>query len=113
MFNTGQVNVVGFDPNHNCDASKRYGCKYNAKPEKHFYLDVGTAPEDAAKRFLQCRTVGLPLAINRLMGALVVRCTRAVANVVTQFVPSSNGPNETGFVGEMQRYAFKDGMPHI
>ena len=89
MFNTGQIHVGGFDPNINCDSSKRYACKYNAKPEKHFYLDVGVGPEDAAKMFLQCRTVGLPLAMWRLLGHKVVRCERPFVNIVTQFVAGS------------------------
>ncbi len=121
MFNTGQVNVVGFDPNINCDCSKRYGCKYNAKPYKHFFLDVGTGPEDAAKRFLQCRTVGLPLAMFRQIGAHVVRSTRPVVNFATQFVPSSSRSvhavarsqddparsHPVGYVSDVQRYALR------
>ena len=122
MSSPGQVNVTGFDPNRNCDASKRYVSKYNTKPEKHFHMEIEMGPEDAARKFLTCRTVGEPLAMFKLLGQRVVRNTRPVVEIISQFIFKSRparqdpaGTSETPAkppMGMFQRYALRNQALH-
>ena len=95
MFSPGQINVTGFDPKRNCDAAKRYVSKYTTKPEKHFNMELEIGPEDAARKFLTCRTVGEPLAMFKLLGHRVVRNTRPVVEIISQFVFKSRPARQT------------------
>ena len=66
MFSPSTINVLPFDPHHNVDQAKLYCTKYAGKPEKSYFLDVGQAGSKV-KRFLQARTVGACMAVNRLL----------------------------------------------
>jgi hypothetical protein len=58
------------------------------KPEKYFYLETTNKDEtqNALKKWLQCRTVGLPTAWNRLLNFHTVRSTKAVVYTAPLFV---------------------------
>ena len=88
MFSTSSVNVIGFDPNRNTDQARAYAAKYCSKPEKYFYLETTNKDEtqNALKKWLQCRTVGLPTAWNRLLNFHTVRSTKAVVYTAPTFV---------------------------
>ncbi len=122
MFHPSQIHVTGFDPRIDCYRSKLYGVKYNAKAEKHYYIDVKLGPEDGFKRHLQCRTVGLPLTLHKLLGHKIIRSTRPFSFLRTQFVPPIVGrakrtqrdlenhpenPDRNGYIGDAQRYLLR------
>ena len=48
-----------------------------------YYLE---AQRDSVRDFLQCRTIGVPIAHSRLLGFHVVRSTRPCTLLVTKFV---------------------------
>jgi len=48
-----------------------------------YYLE---AQRDSVRDFLQCRTIGVPIAHSRLLGFHVVRSTRPVTLLITKFV---------------------------
>ena len=91
MFSPSNIHVLPFDPRFGCDAARLYAAKYAAKPEKSFFLETHTEgvrdlPHNSVKKLLQCRTVGLCAAHNRILGYRVVRCTRPVIWTPTSFV---------------------------
>ena len=86
MFSPATVHVLPFDPRHGADQARQYACKYASKPEKWYHLET---EHDGVKDFLKCRTVGLCMSHNRLLGFHVVRSTRPV-----QFIPASFLPNK-------------------
>ena len=72
--------------------------------------------QDGVKNFLKCRTVGLCMAHNRLMGFHVVRSTRPVQFTHAKFVPNQEyrTPREPGevaqdayFMNNTQKYFFR------
>ena len=67
------------------DQARQYAGKYASKPEQHYYVET---EKDSVKFFLKARTVGLCMAYNRLMGFRVVRSTRPVKFLHTEFLPS-------------------------
>ena len=54
-----------------------------SKPEKWYYLEV---ERNGVKDFLQCRTVGVCMAVNRLLNFHVVRSTRPCQFIPTNFL---------------------------
>lgn len=91
MFSPATINVLPFDPHRNLDQTTLYASKYVSKPEKWFKLDVAPWGGNKVKQFLQARTVGLCQAINRLLNFHVVRTTRTVNFIPTEFIPSASG----------------------
>ena len=86
MFSPASINVLPFHPESGGHHARQYVCKYAAKPEKYFYLD---SKIDDVKQFLKCRTIGICMAINRIMGFRVVRSTHSVTKTSPSFVPPS------------------------
>jgi hypothetical protein len=82
---------VPFDPDMGADQARQYAGKYASKAEQHYFVET---EKDSVKFFLKARTVGLCMAYNRLMGFRVVRSTRPVKFLHTQFLPLSNGRTE-------------------
>ena len=83
MFSPSSVNVMPFDPSHSADQAMHYATKYASKPENWFFMEV---EENDLKSWMQARTVGICMAINRLEGYRVVRSTRPVQYVPACFV---------------------------
>ena len=107
------MNVLPFDPSHGADQARQYATKYASKPEKWYFLDT---QQDGVKNYLKCRTVGLCMAHNRLMGFHVVRSTRPVQFTYAQFVQSkdyrtpresSSLAEDTYFMNSTQKYFFR------
>lgn len=88
MFSPSTVNVLPFDPDMGADQARQYASKYASKAEQHYFVET---EKDSAKFFLKARTVGLCMAYNRLMGFRVVRSTRPVKFLHTEFLPSNSG----------------------
>ena len=116
MFSPSSVNVLCFDPHRGADQARSYAAKYCSKPEKwrawrsgsgaiyitqtrahslryscptytsRFFLET---ERSGLQHWLKCRTVGLCMAYNRLMGFLVVRSTRPVTWIPSWFVPTA------------------------
>ena len=87
MFSPSTINVLPFDPKRGSEQAHQYATKYAAKGEKYYYLET---VRDGVKDFLKSRTVGLCMCINRLLGFHVVRATRSVQFLLTQFVFKSD-----------------------
>ena len=64
MFSTGTYHLLPFDPRFGCDQCPTYAWKYCAKPEKHYQLETS---RDSVRDFLQRRTIGVPIALSRLL----------------------------------------------
>ena len=84
MFSPATIHVLPFDPAHGADNARQYCGKYASKQEPWYYLET---ERDSVKQFLQCRTVGLCMAHNRLLGNRVVRSTVPVEFTPTDFIP--------------------------
>jgi hypothetical protein len=84
MFSPSTIHVLPFDPKFGTDQARLYASKYASKAEKWYYLDT---ERDGVRNFLQCRTLGLCMAHNRLLGFHVVRSTRPVIWIPTEFIP--------------------------
>ena len=54
-----------------------------SKPEKWFYME---GCSDSVKSFLKCRTVGVCITHNRLLGFHIVRSTRPCNLIMSSFV---------------------------
>ena len=91
MFSPSTVNVLPFDPDMGSDQARQYASKYAAKEEPHYRMET---EKDSVKFFLKARTVGLCMAYNRLLGFRVVRSTRPVKFLHTEFVPANTGRTE-------------------
>jgi hypothetical protein len=85
MFSPSTTHVLPFDPHEGADTARQYAGKYASKPEKHYFLE--TEKEGGVRDFLKCRTVGLCMTHNRLLNFHVVRSTRPVQFVPTEFIP--------------------------
>ena len=72
---TGTVHVVAWDPFRNAAFGKLYGTKYAAKPEPGYYLECEGTVDNPVKQFLCGRTIGLPMAIYRLLNFHIVSST--------------------------------------
>lgn len=86
MFTPSSVNVLPFDPLHGSDTARSYAAKYAAKAEKWYFLEN---VKDGVKDWLRCRTIGLCMAHNRLLGNRVVKSTRPVQYTHCTFVPKT------------------------
>ena len=86
MFSPSTIHVLPFDPQHGHAEARYYAGKYAAKAEKSYFLDTAAAG-DGVRDLLQCRTVGLCMAHNRLLGFHVVRSTRPVVWTPPEFIP--------------------------
>ena len=84
MFSPSTIHVLPFDPYHGSDSARFYASKYTAKAEKWYYLET---LKDAVRAWLQCRTFGICMCHNRLLGFHVVRSTRPVCWTATEFIP--------------------------
>jgi len=91
MFSPSTVNVLPFDPDMGADQARQYAGKYASKAEQHYFVET---EKDSVKFFLKARTVGLCMAYNRLMGFRVVRSTRPVKFLHTEFLPPNSGRME-------------------
>ena len=89
MFSPATVNVLPFDPYRNVSEAMLYAGKYVSKPEKWYYIEKAQEGVSGVKQFLQSRTVGLCLCINRLMSFHAVRFTRGVRFLPTSFLAAS------------------------
>eukprot|EP00973_Karenia_brevis_P014845 2028036-Karenia_brevis.AAC.1 len=68
MFSPSIIHVQPFDPDEGREQCVEYTTKYCAKPEKHFYMEANEGQKDSVRFFLKARTIGLPMAHNRLLG---------------------------------------------
>jgi len=127
MFFPSTVHVLPFDPRYGCDAARLYATKYAGKPEKSYYLETLTEgakelPPNSVKKLLHCRTVGICMAHNRLLGYKVVRSTRPVVYTPTKFAPPRemstprqpghlthcpDYPNPNFYLSDTQKYFFR------
>ena len=90
MFSPARINVLPFDPLHGVDTARQYASKYASKPEKHYFMD---AVRDGVVHFLKATTIGVPMAMNGLLGFRVVRSTRKVDFTQTAFIPTDRTHN--------------------
>jgi hypothetical protein len=86
MFSPSVINVLPFHPHHGSGHARQYVGKYAAKPEKYFFLDTSA---NGVRQFLKGRTIGVCMAINRLLGFRVVRSTKPVVCTSVCFAPPS------------------------
>ena len=84
MFSPSTIHVLPFDPQHGYAEARYYAGKYAAKAEKSYFMDT---QNDGVRNLLQCRTVGLCMVHNRLLGFHVVRSTRPVEWTPPEFIP--------------------------
>ena len=87
MFSPSSVNVLCFDPLHGADQARGYAAKYCSKPEPYYHLETES---NAVKDWIRCRTVGLPMVFNNLLGFHNVRSTRPAEYLPTTFVPAED-----------------------
>ena len=84
MFSPSTIHVLPFDPRVGSDQARHYAGKYASKAEKWYYLET---ERNGLRNFLKCRTFGLCMAHNRLLGFHVVRSTRPVIWTPPAFIP--------------------------
>ena len=84
MFSPSTIHVLPFDPRVGSDQARHYAGKYASKAEKWYYLET---ERNGLRNFLKCRTFGLCMAHNRLLGFHVVRSTRPVVWTPPAFIP--------------------------
>ena len=103
MFSPSTIHVLPFDPSFGADQARLYAGKYASKAEKWYYLDT---ERDGLRNFLQCRTLGVCVAHNRLLGFHVVRSTRPVIWIPTEFIPDrgSRTPRPPGHLKDKPDY---------
>ena len=89
VFMTAIVHVTAWDPFRNVEFGKLYGTKYVAKPEPQYYIDANGPADNPIRQFFLGHTVGLPLALNRLLGFHVVRSTRSTLFLGSGFLSPS------------------------
>ena len=70
---------------------RAYATKYASKPEKWYYMEV---ENNSLKDWLKCRTVGLCMCFNRLLGFQPVRPTRPCQFTPANFVGKSAYRNQ-------------------
>jgi len=119
MFSPATTHVLPFDPHHGCDDARLYAGKYAAKAEKWYYLDT---EGDGVRNLLKCRTVGVCMAHNRLLGFHVVRSTRPVVWTPCEFIPGRGSrtprtpwhveqfpeyPDPHFYLGEVAKYLYR------
>ena len=123
-FSPATVNVLLFDPEKGADTARQYATNYVAKPESYTFLEAEAGDEqNPTKRYLETRTVGAPMACNRLMGFHVVRCTKPVEDIRPQLTnepagqwvrdaehmeKNPNYPDPDNYLGPTQKYFFRD-----
>ncbi len=94
VFMTAIVHVTAWDPFRNVEFGKLYGTKCVAKPEPQYYIDSSGPADNPVRQFFLGRTVGLPLALNRLLGFHIVRSTRSAVFLGSGFLsPSIRAPD--------------------
>ena len=109
MFSPSTIHVLPFDPYHGSDSARFYASKYTTKANKWYYLET---LKDAVRAWLQCRTFGICMCHNRLLGFRVVRSTRPVCWTPTEFIPerSSRTPRPDWHIEQQPDYP---GYPYL
>ena len=103
MYSASSVYVMLFDPHNGADQARPYAAKYASKPEKWYFLETVS---NAVKEWLKCRTVGLCMCFNRILGFHPVRATRPCQYTEGTFIPkvAYRSPRDPGHISRAPDY---------